>query len=119
MGVGEVRRCERNREQWQRWQRFDRMAQIQTKVQLEPIFYTVLCVCVLQCRVLVAKDHWRVCYQGGGGSSDNVGTTCCLCGPTNQPTNQSGGLKKRGCQAASGWGLLHPWITLTLPPDQL
>ena len=116
MGVGEVRRCERNREQWQRWQRFDRMAQIQTKVQLEPIFYTVLCVCVLQCRVLVAKDHWRVCYQGGGAPTMSERYAVCVYQPTNQPIWRVG---KEGCQAASGWGLLHPWITLTLPPDQL
>ena len=115
MGVGEVRRCERNREQWQRWQRFDRMAQIQTKVQLEPIFYTVLCVCVLQCRVLVAKDHWRVCYQGGGELRQCRNDMLSVW--TNQPIWRVG--KEGGCQAASGWGLLHPWITLTLPPDQL
>ena len=39
------------------------VAQIQTKVQREPISST-LCsaVSAVHCRVLVGKDHWRVCY---------------------------------------------------------
>ena len=64
--------------------------QIQTKVQREPISDTVCS------RVLVSRDHWRVCYQAG--NSDRLSTSsqrALKIGPT--------------CLPPSDCGSLHPW----------
>ena len=83
--------------------------------------FSTLCCVSVYCN---AECWWRkiigACVTREGGSSDNVGTTCCLCGPTNQPTNLEGW--KRGLPSCLWLGVAAPldhshspsWPALTL-----